>query len=356
MQRKLRARKKRQIGTQVKFDSTKTINHQQTHVCSFEYTIIRKWLKQPLFLCYNKKYFILIHPLSSENTFSLHSKTKGSILFMKTLYVSDLDGTLLRKNETLSTYTIKTINTLTASGMLFSYATARSLNTAKKVTEGLNTHFPLIIYNGAFVKDNITEEILIANYFEEDVYEVLKDLFAHEIYPIIYSYQNNIEKFSYIPEKATSGMQAFLNSRRGDKRTNIVTAESELMDGNLFYITCIDKPEKLEPFYHKYKNKYHVVYQKDIYTGEQWLEIMPQKASKAQAALQLKQKLECDRLVVFGDGKNDIDMFEIADEAYAVENAVSELKVVATGIIESNENDGVAKYLHKIPISKPTIL
>ena len=33
---------------------------------------------------------------------------------------------------------------------------------------------------------------------------------------------------------------------------------------------------------------------------------MPQKASKAQAALQLKQKLECDRLVVFGDGKNDI--------------------------------------------------
>ena len=275
---------------------------------------------------------------------------------MKTLYVSDLDGTLLRKNETLSTYTIKTINTLTASGMLFSYATARSLNTAKKVTEGLNTHFPLIIYNGAFVKDNITEEILIANYFEEDVYEVLKDLLAHEIYPIIYSYQNNIEKFSYIPEKATSGMQAFLNSRRGDKRTNIVTAESELMDGNLFYITCIDKPEKLEPFYHKYKNKYHVVYQKDIYTGEQWLEIMPQKASKAQAALQLKQKLECDRLVVFGDGKNDIDMFEIADEAYAVENAVSELKAVATGIIGSNENDGVAKYLQKISISKSTVL
>ena len=275
---------------------------------------------------------------------------------MKTLYISDLDGTLLRKNETLSSYTIKTINALTSSGMLFSYASARSLNTAKKVTEGLNTHFPLIIYNGAFVKDNITEEILIANYFEEDIYEVLRDLFAHEIHPIIYSYQNNIEKFSYIAAKATSGIQAFLNSRKGDKRTNIVTTESELMYGDLFYITCIDKPEKLEPFYHKYKNKYHVVYQKDIYTGEQWLEIMPQKASKAQAALQLKQKLECDRLVVFGDGKNDIDMFEIADEAYAVENAVSELKAVATGIIGSNENDGVAKYLQKISISKSTVL
>ena len=52
---------------------------------------------------------------------------------MKILYVSDLDGTLLRKNETLSSYTIKTINALTSSGMSFSYATARSLNTAKKV-------------------------------------------------------------------------------------------------------------------------------------------------------------------------------------------------------------------------------
>ena len=83
---------------------------------------------------------------------------------------------------------------------------------------------------------------------------------------------------------------------------------------------------------------------------------MPQKASKAQAALQLKQKLECDRLVVFGDGKNDIDMFEIADEADAVENAVNELKAVATGVIGSNENDGVAKYLQKISISKPTVL
>lgn len=64
---------------------------------------------------------------------------------MKTLYVSDLDGTLLRKNETLSSYTIKIINALTSSGMLFSYATARSLNTAKKVTEAL-THTFLLLY------------------------------------------------------------------------------------------------------------------------------------------------------------------------------------------------------------------
>ena len=55
---------------------------------------------------------------------------------MKTLYVSDLDGTLLQSNETLSEYTVKTINELVEQGMIFSYATAGSYITARKVTEG----------------------------------------------------------------------------------------------------------------------------------------------------------------------------------------------------------------------------
>ena len=35
----------------------------------------------------------------------------------KTLYVSDLDGTLLRRDQTVSPFTAETINTLTARGM-----------------------------------------------------------------------------------------------------------------------------------------------------------------------------------------------------------------------------------------------
>ena len=35
----------------------------------------------------------------------------------------------------------------------------------------------------------------------------------------------------------------------------------------------------------------------------------------------------------------------MADEAYAVENAVPELKTLATGIIAGNNDDGVAKWL-----------
>jgi hypothetical protein len=266
---------------------------------------------------------------------------------MGNLYVSDLNGTLLRSNEATSEYTNSTINTLVDEGMIFSYATARSLITAKKVTKGIVAKIPLIVYNGVFVIDNVTEDILIANYFDNHVCSVLDDLFGENVYPIVYSCISGKEKFSFVPELCTRGMNMFLESRKGDIRTNAVASIQALKEGNIFYITCIDTPEKLEPLYHKYKDRYHCVYQTDIYTNEQWLEIMPLEASKSNAIKQLKKMLDCERMIVFGDGKNDIDMFQMADESYAVANAHEDLKQHATGIILSNDEDGVAKWLEE---------
>ncbi|MCM1188994.1 MAG: HAD family hydrolase [bacterium] len=264
---------------------------------------------------------------------------------MRILYVSDLDGTLLRSNEKTSEYTNDVINRLTEKGMIFSYATARSLITAKKVTSGLSAKIPLIVYNGAFVIDNLTEEILIANYFDDTVNFVLDDLAANKVYPIVYSYIDGKEKFSFISRLCSDGMNKFLDSREGDIRTNAVSTVNDLKAGNIFYITCIDEPKKLKPLYEKYRDFCHCVYQTDIYTKEQWLEMMPLNASKAKAIEQLQSLLKCEKLVVFGDGMNDIDMFELADESYAVQNAQEDLKRIATSVISSNDEDGVAKWL-----------
>ena len=264
---------------------------------------------------------------------------------MRTLYVSDLDGTLLRSDEKTSDFTNRTINSLAQRGMLFSYATARSYVTAKKVTRGLDAHIPLIVYNGAFVIDQGTGEIMISNFFGEDASALMADLIAHDVYPIVYAFVDGVERFSYIPERCSWGMKAFVDTRRGDRRENIVADAETLCRGDVFYLTCIDEEEKLLPLYEKYRDRYHAVYQKDIYSGAQWLEIMPLAASKSNAIRQLKALLGCDRLVVFGDGRNDIDMFELAQESYAVKNAVPELKEAATGVIASNDEDGVAHWL-----------
>ncbi|MCI8560178.1 MAG: HAD hydrolase family protein [Dorea sp.] len=69
------------------------------------------------------------------------------------------------------------------------------------------------------------------------------------------------------------------------------------------------------------------------------------KATKANAILKLKELWNCDKIVSFGDAVNDIPMFQIFDECYAVENAIGELKDMADGIIGNNDQDGVAVWL-----------
>lgn len=264
---------------------------------------------------------------------------------MKTLYVSDLDGTLLRSDETLSTYTCDVINEFVEKGMLFSYATARSYHTAQKATQGLEVQIPLIIYNGTMIKNNVTGEIIVSNFFDESINELITDLIHYDIYPIVYAILDGEEKFSYVEGKCSQGAANFIQSRKGDIRSHPVHSIDDLYKGDKFYITCIDDKQKLEPMYKKYKQTHHSIYQEDFYSGEQWLEFLPINASKSNAIQQLKDYLHCEKVVVFGDGKNDVDMFEKADECYAVENAVEELKEIATSIIGHHDDDAVAKWL-----------
>lgn len=49
--------------------------------------------------------------------------------------------------------------------------------------------------------------------------------------------------------------------------------------------------------------------------------------------------------MVFGDQSNDIGMFRMADEAYAVAGATPELSEHATATIGANDDDAVARWL-----------
>lgn len=265
---------------------------------------------------------------------------------MNTLYVSDLDGTLLRSDQKTSDYTNGVINTLSEKGVYFSYATARSFHTARKVTKGMEAHFPLIVYNGAFIVENGTGRILQAVYFQkEEASEILSALLGQGVQPIVYSVTEGKEQMRYIRHRLHPEAAAFMDTRKGDLRDTPVEDEGQLMQGDVFYFTCIEEADKLEPLYEAFRKKYRCVYARDIYSDAQWLEIMPKEASKANAIGRLKKMLGCEKVVAFGDGLNDVDMFELADEAYAVENAAPELKDKATAVIGGNNEDGVARYL-----------
>ena len=264
----------------------------------------------------------------------------------KTLYVSDLDGTLLRGDQTLSDRTVETLNSLISGGMIFSYATARSYATSSIVTKGLDAQFPVIVYNGTFILENKTRKKLTSHSFLlEDAREIVEILTSEDVQPIVYSHVNGAEKYFYCPTLINDATEDFLKTRRGDGRDNEVDSADKLCVGEVFHFSCVGSAENLFPAYERLKNRFSCVYYKEIYSGEQWLEVHPAGVSKANAVLELKKLMDCDRVVCFGDGKNDISMFEIADECYAVQNAEPELKKIATAVIESNYDDGVARWL-----------
>lgn len=267
---------------------------------------------------------------------------------METLYVTDLDGTLLNRQDRISEFSCRTINRLVEEGMRFTYATARSLSSALVVTEGLKVKTPIIAYNGAFLFWPDTGEVLHSVRFSKEEVDDIKAELENRNFPVlVYSVIDGAERVSWDSRKWNEGLERYASLRKGDARLRPLEDGRGLYDGDIFYFTCIDTREELLPVYDRFREdeRCNCTLQQELYRPEFFCEIMPGQATKANAILRLKEMLRCDRVVSFGDAVNDIPMFRISDECYAVENAVEELKALATGIIPANEQDGVARWL-----------
>lgn len=264
----------------------------------------------------------------------------------KTLYITDLDGTLLNKEAKVSKSSERILSSLIEDGLLFSYATARSLVTSSAITKNIPITLPVIVNNGVRAIDPVSRKILFQNNFAEDKYAFNLDFLTERgIYPIVYYTVEGDDRFSYIPDKISEETKTFLSFKLDDGRNHPLDRLDGLYRENPYYFVCIEKKEKIVPVYNELCSFCGCVTYTDIYSGHQWLEIFPDGSGKAAASLWLKEYVGADSLTVFGDGRNDMSMFEAADRCYAVENAVAELKDMADGIIGSNENDGVASWL-----------
>lgn len=268
----------------------------------------------------------------------------------KTLYVSDLDGTLMHKDLKISDFSVKTINALVEKGVAFTYATARSISSAGTITKDLKLNLPVITRNGAVLADNNTGKIIEKALFTEKEVEMLKEMLPElPKTGFVSCYFGDDMKKVFAGSLHTAELQGYLDYYKDDPSDVTVSALSEMFMGNPGYVTIIGNKDETEPLYLRTReyNGWECLFQKDVYRDEYWLEIAPRNSTKAKSILKLKEEYGFDKLVVFGDSANDITMFKIADEAYAVSNAVDELKALATGIIGSNEEDAVAVYLSK---------
>lgn len=270
--------------------------------------------------------------------------------FVKTLYLTDLDGTLLNDDTKLSDKTIQIINSLVEQGEHISFATARSMISAQSVIKGLNLKDGVIVYNGVYILEPSSKKILHERLFSKEEAQMLLELFVqHGLHPFVYTYIDGVEKVLYETHEFHEGAANYRYGRKNDPRFMELEDGEDLLQGDVFYFTIIDDKENLDDVYDILENTYSfmVIYQKERNREEYWLEVMPKKASKADAMLRLKEKEGFDEVICFGDAANDIEMFKASDACYAVSNAIDEIKEIADGIIGSNNEDAVALWIQQ---------
>jgi Cof subfamily protein (haloacid dehalogenase superfamily) len=268
------------------------------------------------------------------------------------LFVSDLDGTLLNSKQEISACSANIINDLLSDGMQFSIATARGFESTAKIIAPLKLNLPIILSNGAFVYDlrrkkNILENLLC----EQDAKDMLEYLEEHAVSFFLFTFDQKGEQHIYYKEHLSSASAEYFADRirQGDTRFQKVTSFAACLSEKIFKFVAIDNEHNLRPVYEKLKAGHGLNFDftQDIYSKAYWMEIANPKANKRDALRFLQNYLGADRLICFGDNLNDCSMFEIADERLAMSNAHDGLKEMATQIIGTNNENGVAEYLHK---------
>ncbi len=270
-----------------------------------------------------------------------------------TLYVSDLDGTLLGADSKLSPGSISMLQQAIGEGALFTVATARTPATVSTLLQDVPLQLPAIVMTGAALWDRASETYLQPHFIAPEAVAKVIEIYDRLNFPaFIYTLSRGVIHIYHMGAMSPLE-QDFIDARCGNPYKAIhvgADPRSELphilANTLLFYAMQpsaaareaweeVSRVEGLNPiFYH------------DIFGPETGiLEVFSSASSKAAAIAEVKRLTGAKRVVVFGDNRNDLAMMRAADVAVAVENAIQEVKDAADVIIGPNTSDSVARWI-----------
>lgn len=278
-----------------------------------------------------------------------------------TLFVSDLDGTLLGSDRRVSPESARLLNKAVEQGALFSIATARTPATVDKLMKEVDCRVPLIVMTGAAIWNPKGNTYSHVRYHREATARRLVDTYRRlGLSTFMYTLEDdNLIHIHHIGPVSPLE-QAFIDERSDSrfKKLHIPpSGDSELPERLdkviLFY--AMRPTEEVERVYNEIRDSgdLRAVFYHDMYGQEiALMEVFGPEASKANAIKALAEELNADRIVAYGDNVNDLPMLGVADDAVAVSNAVPEVLEAASRVIGPNTDDSVPKdILRQLVIS-----
>jgi len=245
------------------------------------------------------------------------------------MIVTDLDGTLLRTDKTISEHTKTVLRQCRESGVKVAYATGRGESADMVAPPELFDG--RITMNGAIAK--VGDEIV---YWRLIPYQTARPVlvacdkrglritsenggmdYSNFVISDVWPYITDFKVVDFLKYDMDSEKIYTPNPTQDD-----VAFINQMLPNDMYFVMTVDAEGFLGQIMHKDATK-----------------------AKAVAALAGYWGISTSEVVAFGDDYNDIDMLSSAGIGVAMDNAHDEVKAVADYVCLSNDNDGLAQWL-----------
>ncbi|MDX8336955.1 Cof-type HAD-IIB family hydrolase [Candidatus Cetobacterium colombiensis] len=254
----------------------------------------------------------------------------------------DLDGTLLNSRKEISKENKDILRKLVEKNVEILIVTGRPYPITKKIAQSLEIPVTIICYNGARVVDLNSDEVIYEKVLrEEEVSKIIDfckknkrslNLFQNDVW-----YVEDLESYSTKYYKNNSKLEARLKSF--DSFDNLEMIKTIIIDENKILNEIERELKKIlsDSVYFTYsQDKYLEILNKDVNKGITLKKVLENKG------------IEISECIAFGDAHNDLEMLELAGMGVAMGNAHEVLKSKVQYVTDTNDNNGVAKFLKQI--------
>ena len=245
------------------------------------------------------------------------------------MMVTDLDGTLLREDETVSSRTVSVLQRCRDKGIKIVYATGRG-SSADDVVKP-------IVFDGRIRVNGATA-------FAGDVPIYRKWIHTNEIRDMLLA--ADAAGIKIVAEYMDHHYSNFDFREIWPWLEGYVEADFKELDTDIEKIySHTEIQANALPFFEKHlpKGTYLSV------TRDGTIMMLREGAAKSQATAALAKhwNIKPEEIVAFGDDLNDLDLLKYAGTAVVMKDGLDQAKAIADEICGSNENDGLAKWMEE---------
>lgn len=267
-------------------------------------------------------------------------------MIKKKIVISDMDGTLLKSDKSISQKTIDTVNKMRKNNIEFTIATGRIYPVVIETVEEMSITKPLILCNGAIIQDPITKEIYYSKLLEDDIAKKILEL-ADKSGSYFYYYTSDsihAKKLKY-----TTKYYYDRNKNLKHEQKIKVNIDKDMLSKDIkevYKVVILDENEdklnKIRQDLQEYKTYVEVVS-----SFKNNIEIVANKVTKGEGVKFFAEKFgyDIENIMCIGDEENDESMLKVSGFPVAMGNASNNMKKIAKYITSDNDSDGMSEAI-----------